>query len=106
MHAQVSDQGKIKQENYLPQEGVEPRADLFLIRRGEHFMSARSQQDPKSHKVGAERIFCNIDDEKVLAEMREKAQYMSLKFEEDDVTADVQQNQERNAVQGLSLIHI
>jgi hypothetical protein len=100
LHAQVSDQGKIKQENYLPQEGVEPRADLFLIRRGEHFMSARSQQDPKSDKVGAERIFCNIDDEKVLAEMREKAQYMSLKFEEDDVTADVQQNQERNAVQG------
>jgi len=79
---EVSDNGKMKRAEYLPQEGVEPRADLFLCRKGEHFVSARALQGSNTGAGGEESFFCNIQEEDVLTEMREKAQYMGLKFEE------------------------
>ena len=78
---QMSDNGKMKRAEYLPQEGVEPRGDLFLCRKGEHFVSARALQGSNTGAGGDESIFSNIPEDDVLDEMREKAQYMGLKFE-------------------------
>lgn len=80
---QISDDGKMKRSEYFPQEGVDPRADLFLCRKGEHFVSARALQGSNSGAGGDDSLFGNIKEEAVVMEMQEKAQYMGLQCEPD-----------------------
>ena len=95
---QVSENGRMKRTEYLPQEGVDARADLFLIRKGEHFVSARTLQGTQT----GNSMFSNVDEDYVLNEMRDKAQYMSLKFEEagSSEEASTQQLPQQSSVDG------
>jgi len=95
----VSDNGRLTRTEYLPQEGVDARADLFLIRKGEHFVSACALQGTQTKQFD-NSMFCNVDEDYVLNEMRDKAQYMSLKFEDagSSVASDAHQLPQSSAV--------
>ena len=79
---EVSDNGAIKKAEYLPQSGVDCRADLFFVRKGEHFIAARAMQGSLNGTGDTDSIFANIKEADVLLDMREKAQYIGLKCEE------------------------